>query len=252
MKSVRRRRAINIDLGYIEKMKEEAVRLGVKGHTAVASMIFVGSARTLPEILVRRGSSSVSMTEAIWISVRTRGEDVGKTTRCVAEDMLIGNEPPLRKEEIAWGVARTMERERLRAAGIPEEKSSAPKVDSSPPEPTQVGRSEAEDSSGHDAAYFSSTIDPVTQEILDDIGKIAKDAYPPLPVPRENHQSKAEDSPRAIEADPPNIVKEVTPEKEEPKKNLSKGEAEGSEKEECRQDEKIEPGKEFYGGFFSL
>ncbi len=145
MTSHKRRRAINIDVGYIEELRIAAKRLGMKTPTGVASKIFVGDAKPFSGGIRLVGKfKSVSMTEAMWLSIRERAHATDKNSRMVAQDLLRGAEPPLAPQEVERGLARAREREARRAAGDPEEEAPIPKPTRPAPPKEEVGMSNGE------------------------------------------------------------------------------------------------------------
>ncbi len=122
MPSFKRRRAINIDGSCIELLKIAASERGKK-PTPLASMIFVGTEGPIsgipgPGVGMGKG---ISMTEALWLSIKERATGQGRPTSHVARDILIGNVSHLTPTELAFGQARAAERERQRELGRPVE-----------------------------------------------------------------------------------------------------------------------------------
>jgi len=122
MGSFARRRVINVDVEYIEELKKIMKRMGANTATGAASMIFSGSAPPLTNKVVVSGKKKgVSMTEAMWLSIRKRSEDKGKATTVVVQELISGIEPALTEAELDFGRIRANDREQRRAAGNPEE-----------------------------------------------------------------------------------------------------------------------------------
>ena len=217
MASFKRRRATNIDVAYIDKLKRRASEK--QKPTTLASMIFVGTEPSLGHVYERGGKAqSISMTEAMWLSIRKRSESIDKSVRQTTQLLLSGKEKPLTKEEISFGLERAREREARRAQGNPEEitpplpqKPAATSQEVSEPEPVETPNIERED-------------EPVSEQ--------------------------------ATEPDPSNIVKEERAEESEAEKmrkmKLSKGHPVDLESDSDRADKKLVPGGDSYGGVFTI
>jgi len=239
MASFKRRRAINIDGGYIELMKKAAEKLEVKSGTAVASMIFVGDAATLPKLQATSKARGVSMTEAMWITIKNRGTRVSKATSVTAQDLLTGDEKPLTPQEVSVGEARAREREQRREAGEPEEETP-PRRNPRPPAPLE------------------------TAVIHDQVEMAAGDVEPepepksePKPESKPNIEPENTPAPKQeTESEPSNIEDDTRSDEAEARKKhkmtLSKGQPASSEKPDDRSIKEIKPGEKFYGGVFSI
>jgi len=126
--SVKRRRAINIDKAIIESLKIESQRLGLKSHTALASKIFVGEARAI-SISSKAGKSlGVSMRESLWLSIRSRASSRNVSNVSAAHGILLGEDPPLRREEIEEGLNLARIRESERAKEPKKDKPKKPRL----------------------------------------------------------------------------------------------------------------------------
>ena len=117
MTSHKKRRSINVDIAYLDGLKTMAQRQGIKTGTALASMIFAGAAPPLPTLLKRGEGRGVSMTEAMWLTLRHRAASVERSTRRVTELLLTGRLPSLTPEEISYGEEAAQAREERRAKG---------------------------------------------------------------------------------------------------------------------------------------
>ncbi len=262
MGSFKRRRAINIDRGYIELMKKAAKKLGANSGTAVASMIFVGAADTLPKLQAVSKPRGVSMTEAMWISIKNRGTQVSKGPSATAQDMLTGDEKPLTPKEISVGEARARERELAREAGEPEE-DAPPKREPRTLTHSQVAEFHEE--------YEASVGDIEPQSEPQPEPTPEPTPPPPEPEPEpipaiqrfqrdwKNIEPEPENTPvpkREIESEQSNIENAIRPDdaedSEKYKMTLSKGQPASFENAEDRSVRKIKPGQKFYGGVFSF
>ena len=254
MPSYKRRRAINVDTGYIESLKQvsEYQFKGSESATAVASMIFEGKHRALYRVKKTGKSKGVSMTEAMWLSIRRRSEIIGKPVSATTQLLLEGAEAHLTPREISFGLERAREREERRAAGNPEE-ASPPKLPESPPEPpppaavAEPVEPEKTDPGGVERVEKGIT-EAITEEILDSIeaqlGDIPKNGTSITPeVEKENDA--------AIE-----IVRQTRDEEAEERNRrnmkLSKGHPIEPEKSDDRTEKHVKAGLDFYGGVFSI
>lgn len=226
MPSYKRRRAINIDAGYINSLKHISKHAIREKHspTAIASLIFEGRALPLESVERVGKTKGVSMTEAMWLSIRHRADRLDASVSATAQLILSGREGPLSESEISFGARRALERERSRAADawVGSRGSSAPQAAPEPPPAPAIP-----------------TLPPPARLLTVE--------SPPFPA--LNQPPPAPEAPKVV------AVKELR-EKESKKKrapnmNLSKGEA-VSAKEEDRESQKIVPGKDWYGGFFSI
>lgn len=129
MASFKRRRAINIDAAYIARLNARVWDSPAKTPTELASMIFVGTASPFVSAVTETGgkAQSISMTEAMWLSIRERATSIGRPTSATGKLLLTGEEPSLTKVEIDFGLARAKEREEKRASGAPEEEAPTPR-----------------------------------------------------------------------------------------------------------------------------
>ena len=118
--AVKRRRVINVNVSLIQALKERAAERGIS-PTKIATNIAIGKEPPVKPKKKSTTAKSVSMTEALWLSIRQRGENMGKSGRGAMWGILTGRDPILTQEEIDFGRARAAERERLRAMGTPEE-----------------------------------------------------------------------------------------------------------------------------------
>jgi len=237
MPSFKRRRAINVDVGYIDALKQiSQYRFqGKKSATAVASLIFEGGLRHLYAVKILGESKGVSMTEAMWLSIRHRSEVIGKPVSATTQLLLSGGEPKLSEKEISFGLERAREREERRATGNPEELSppkpagassetAAPEPEPPPPDPRE----------------------PVTADVEQpDERAIEVPLEPPAPAP-----------PAEPEPDQTDIVKQIREQETEQKNKrsmkLSKGHPADLETNESRSEKKLKPGLDSYGGVFSI
>jgi hypothetical protein len=141
--STKRRRAVNIDTAIIERLKGEAITLGAKSHTALASKIFLGEASTISVAKMDGKSLGVSMREAVWLSLRERSQRLESSITSAAQAILLGGQDPLTPEEISQGEALAAEREAARALEPPKPKKprvkAAKKEPSKPPENEGTG-----------------------------------------------------------------------------------------------------------------
>jgi hypothetical protein len=121
MASHKRRRSINIDIAYIDSLRFMAKSIGGVTATSLASKIFIGTSQALQVVGRSNKSKAISMTEAMWLSIRSRAQTKDRTIGHVAHGLLNGEESPLTSQEVSFGCDRAREREERRARGVPEE-----------------------------------------------------------------------------------------------------------------------------------
>lgn len=258
MPSFKRRRAINVDFGYIDSLKQVSERhfRGKKSATAVASMIFEGKYRTLYCVKIKGKSRGISMTEAIWLSIRCRSEIIRKPISTTTQLILEGTEPHLTPREISFGEKRAREREERRAAGDPEEASGPPpkvplEPSEKPPEPAAapgplaeppIAEQEEPGDIGIECVGMSIS-EPVAEEVPE---QVEKEANPPPDVDttieaisidamEQIHEAEAEAAARA-----------------ERNMKLSKGYPANPEECDGRGEKRAIPGLDYYSGVFSI
>jgi len=238
MPSFKRRRAINVDVGYIDALKQiSQYRFqGKKSATAVASLIFEGGLRHLYSVQIRGESKGVSMTEAMWLSIRRRSEAIGKPVSATTQLLLSGGEPKLSEKEISFGLERAKEREERRATGNPEE-LSPPKPAAAPSEPP--------------APEPESTLQDPQEPVTVDAEQPDGGTIEPSPDLPATSAALPE-----LEPDQTDIVKQIREQETEQKNKramkLSKGHPADLETNESRAEKKLKPGLDSYGGVFSI
>lgn len=221
MASYKRRRAINIDLGYIEALKNALKSRSGDSATGLANLIFRGEEKPLKSISKQGKTKGVSMTEAMWLSIRRRAMVIGRSATKTAQYLLTGQEPPLTDRELAYGLERAREREEKRASGAPEEAVEA--------------KEESEE------------VEPESPESA----PIAEETVEASPKPQEQppHQKDKENDPSETIRD----MREAEREKENRRAlKLSQGHPFDPEVDDARKEKKIKPGQDFYGGIFSI
>lgn len=117
MKSLRRRRCINIDICTVDTLKRYAEALG-GSHTGVANDILRGKTPPLTPPEVRGcGRQGISMSEALWLAVKAyaASEFPDDPYTSVADRILVGEVPPVPEVYIARGEAMAGAREEERA-----------------------------------------------------------------------------------------------------------------------------------------
>lgn len=109
--SNKRRRSIDVDVSYVEELESIAKKLNISTPTGVAVKIVVGKVSGFgKEPEKRKEYRGISMTEALWLAVRGRGEAHGGTGAAMHK-ILSGALPPLNAQEIAEGERLARERE---------------------------------------------------------------------------------------------------------------------------------------------
>ncbi len=128
--SLKRRRAIDIDLAIIDVLKEAAKNRGIKSHTTLAVAILLGEQPPIPPVEKRaKKTLGVSMRESIWLSIRYRAKSIVTPSPHLMSWILTGEAPPLTPEEISKGEEFAAEREAERESGS---RSNNPKKKSEP------------------------------------------------------------------------------------------------------------------------
>ena len=129
--SQKRRRAVNVDTGIIDALKTRAKQLGIKSHSALATMIFDGGKPSISLVEYSGKSVGISMREALWLSLKCRADALGVSNVEASRSILIGTAPPLEEKEISRGEELAAEREKERAADAlinpPKKKPSKPR-----------------------------------------------------------------------------------------------------------------------------
>lgn len=235
MPSFKRRRAINVDVSYIEALKKVSQYRfqGKKSATAVASLIFDGGLPPLPTVKMCGKAKGVSMTEAMWLSIRRRSEIIGKAVSATTQLLLSGEESKLTQKEISFGLERAKEREERRASGNPEEPSPPKPAETQPelpaPEPEQA-RPEPKET------------------VTADVEVPVVDAIETAPEPAAPPQEPEPDSTDAVKQ----THDEEAEERNRRQMKLSKGHPADLKTNESRVEKKLKPGLVSYGGVFSI
>jgi len=120
------RRSVNVDTSIIEALKARSEELGLKGHTGVASMIFIGSTPPVSLNGERDGKvKGVSMRESMWLAIKVRAEKLELPVTQATEKILLGEVPFLTKKEIDEGEQICGEREKARESKAKEREEQA-------------------------------------------------------------------------------------------------------------------------------
>lgn len=129
MKSNKRRRTIEIKEGIVKSLRQASAERfdGKITPTEIASMIFSGRTDHIKNCDIK-GYRSVSMTESMFFSIKCRADSIGQSIRSTANDVLMGQIPPLSKEELLEGghIAEEMELHRMISSGSPMISSGSP------------------------------------------------------------------------------------------------------------------------------
>ena len=131
--SAKRRRAIGIEKTIVRALKAEAEKGGEKGHTSVATKIFVGDRGPISfSVGEREGPKSVSMKESLWLSIKVRAEARGLSSTAAAESILLGEDAHLTRSEIKEGEKMARSREASRPVESKPKKKAKPKREKKP------------------------------------------------------------------------------------------------------------------------
>lgn len=246
-KSLKRRRAIDVNIGLVRALKERATELETT-PTRLATKIMVGDERPVVPHKKSRKAKSVSMTESVWLSIRKRGMGLDKSNRVVMQELLVGEEPPLTTAELEFGRNRAAERERLRAEGSPEEATPTRRVESDPePKPTVAAEPAPEpapEPEPEPAPVAVVEVEPEPPQPPLAAASPVRPAPPEAPPPIVHESETVDEKEEAI--------REERMEEKRQAIRLSKGVPEDVEQHQNRCIKKVEPEREFYGGIFQI